>query len=108
MSISRGALIAIFAAIPADVAAQCAATLNPCEIALYESATILDAKQKKTNIKLTTCLAKLEARSSSVTAARVVPEIIEAKPEDPTSWPAWIAASAGMGLLVGIILGLMG
>ena len=105
MKLTKAALIAIFAALPADVAAQCAATLNPCELALYESAVTWENRAKKTRLKLTTCLGKLEARSSTATAALVVPELPE---KEETINPYLLLVGAGLsGLLIGGLFGIL-
>ena len=105
MKLTKAALVAIFAALPADVAAQCAATLNPCELALYESAVTWENRAKKTRLKLTTCLGKLEARSSTVTGVLVVPELPK---KEETINPYLLLAGAGLsGLLVGGLFGIL-
>tara|TARA_Y100001970_G_scaffold262086_1_gene345879 strand:- start:1039 stop:1368 length:330 start_codon:yes stop_codon:yes gene_type:complete len=105
VKLTKAALVAIFAALPADVAGQCAATLNPCELALYESAVTWENRAKKTRLKLTTCLGKLEARSSTVTAALVVPELPE---KEETINPYFLLIGAGFsGLLLGGLFGIL-
>lgn len=105
MKLTKAALIAIFATLPADVAAQCAVTLNPCELALYDSAVTWENRAKNTRLKLTTCFGKLEARSSTVAGVLVVPELPK---KEETINPYLLLAGAGLsGLLIGGLFGIL-
>tara|TARA_Y100001938_G_scaffold142810_1_gene214657 strand:+ start:1876 stop:2205 length:330 start_codon:yes stop_codon:yes gene_type:complete len=102
----KSVLIAILASIPATAQAQCPPTeeLNPCELALFETATILDGRNKEQEVLLDSCNAKLQARTSTVIKAIVQPCPILEKEEEP--WLLYITTLT-TSLLVGFITGLI-
>ena len=78
MNLTKPAIIAILAAMPSNASGQCpeSGQLNECELALFETATTLDGKQKETATMLGACQAKLSVRTSTV-----IREIVKPCPE---------------------------
>lgn len=104
---SKSALIAILASIPSTAESQCPETsqLNECELALFETATILDGQNKERVVLLDACHAKLKARTSTVIRTIVAPcPMLEEKEEPWGIYAATLATSILLGLLTGLML----
>lgn len=107
MKRSAAYLTAVIAALPSAALAQCPpeSQLNECELALFETATILDSRNKESKVLLRTCEDKMEIRTSTV-----IREIILPCPEPELDAPADLLMLLGTGvagLLVGTILGML-
>tara|TARA_R110002167_G_scaffold114631_2_gene288542 strand:- start:188 stop:517 length:330 start_codon:yes stop_codon:yes gene_type:complete len=104
---SRSVLIAVLAVVPSIAYSQCSETrnLNECELALFETATILDGKNKEVTVLLNSCNAKLETRTATVIRSIVTPCPLLEKEEQPWGiYAATLATSLLIGLLSGLIL----
>tara|TARA_Y100000593_G_scaffold86609_1_gene165680 strand:- start:22564 stop:22893 length:330 start_codon:yes stop_codon:yes gene_type:complete len=104
---SRSALIAILASIPTTAHGQCPETaqLNECELALFETATILDGQNKERVILLDACRAKLKARTSTVIQTIIAPcPMIEEQEEPWAVYTVTFATSLLLGLITGLLL----
>jgi hypothetical protein len=107
MKITTAALAAILAALPSHVLAQCApaAELNPCELALFETATELQKRRKTCGVMLNACQQKLETRTSTVVKTLVKP--CPPMPAPGNDWSVLVTTGAAS-LAIGLLLGLIG
>lgn len=107
MKLTTAALAAVLAALPSHVLAQCApaAGLNPCELALYETATELQKRRKTCGVMLNACREKLETRT-----ATVVKTLVEPCPPIPAPGNDWsvLVTTGAVSLAIGLLLGLIG
>ena len=107
MNLSKPALIAILAAIPSSSRAQCPETgqLNECELALYETATVLDGQNKESATLLNACHAKLLIRTSTSVRSIVAPcPMLEEKEEPWAIYAVTLTASIMIGFLSGLLM----
>lgn len=107
MNFTTAALAAILAALPSHVLAQCApaAELNPCELALFETATELQKRRKTCGVMLNACQQKLETRTSTVVKTLVKP--CPPMPAPGNDWSVLVTTGAAS-LAIGLLLGLIG
>lgn len=107
MKLTTAALAAILAALPSHVLAQCApaAELNPCELALFETATELQKRRKTCGVMLNACQQKLETRTSTVVKTLVKP--CPSMPAPGNDWSVLVTTGAAS-LAIGLLLGLIG
>lgn len=107
MKLTTAALAAILAALPSHVLAQCApaAELNPCELALYETATELQKRRKTCGVMLNACQQKLETRTATVVKTLVKP--CPPMPAPGNDWSVLVTTGAAS-LAIGLLLGLIG
>jgi len=107
MKLTTAALAAVLAALPSHVLAQCApaAELNPCELALYETATELQKRRKTCGVMLNACQQKLETRTATVVKTLVKP--CSPIPAPGNDWSVLVTTGAAS-LAIGLLLGLIG
>lgn len=107
MKVTTAALAAILAALPSHVLAQCApaAELNPCELALFETATELQKRRKTCGVMLNACQQKLETRTATVVKTLVKP--CPPMPAPGNDWSVLVTTGAAS-LAIGLLLGLIG
>ena len=107
MKLTTAALAAVLAALPSHVLAQCAPTaeLNPCELALYETATELQKRRKTCGVMLNACQQKLETRTATVVKTLVKP--CPPMPAPGNDWGVLVTTGAAS-LAIGLLLGLIG
>ena len=107
MKLTTAALAAVLAALPGHVLAQCAPTaeLNPCELALYETATELQKRRKTCAVMLNACQQKLETRTTTV-----VKTLVKPWPPIPAPGNDWnvLMTTGAASLAIGLLLGLIG
>ena len=107
MNLTRPAIVAVLAAMPSNALGQCpeSGQLNECELALFETATTLDGKQKETATMLGACQAKLSVRTSTV-----IREIVKPCPEidkqSPSDWQLVLTTGLA-GFVIGALAALL-
>ena len=107
MNLTKPTIIAMLAAMPSNALSQCPQNgqLNECELALFETATILDGKQKETATILGACQAKLSVRTSTV-----IREIVKPCPEidkqSPSDWQLVLTTGLA-GFVIGALAALL-
>lgn len=108
MKRSAAYLTAVLSALPASALAQCPPeeNLNECELALFETATILDGKNKEAGILLQACEDKLKIRTSTV-IRQVVKPCPENSPVPMLSDWQLLLTSGLAGFAVGILSGFL-
>lgn len=102
MKRSPAYLAALLAALPATAVAQCLPQeqLNECELALFETATILDGRNKECRVLLKTCEDKMTIRTSTV-----IREIVKPCPVSEPVLTDWqlVLTSGAAGLILGML-----
>jgi len=102
-------LTAVLSALPASAIAQCPPeeSLNECELALFETATILDGKNKESTVLLQTCKDKLRIRTSTVIRQVVKPCPENIPAQILSDWQLLLTSSLA-GFALGILAGFLG
>ena len=106
MKRSAAYLTAVLSALPASAIAQCPPeeSLNECELALFETATILDGRNKEAQVLLKTCEDKMQIRTSTVIRTLVRPESVP--PPLLNDWQL-VLTSGLAGFAIGILAGFL-
>tara|TARA_R100000808_G_scaffold14529_1_gene34262 strand:- start:26048 stop:26374 length:327 start_codon:yes stop_codon:yes gene_type:complete len=106
MKRSAAYLTAVLSSLPADALGQCPedGQLNECELALFETATILEGRNKECNVLLKACTDKMQIRTSTV-----IREIVKPCPEDKPKLNDWqLVLTTGLaGFVIGALAALL-
>ena len=104
MKRSAAYLTAVLSTLPANAIAQCPPeeSLNECELALFETATVLDGKNKETQVLLKTCEDKMVIRTSTVIRTLIRPESVP--PPLLNDWQLVLTTGLA-GFAIGILAG---
>ena len=110
MKLSQAFLIGVLSSLPSSAFAQCreSAVLNPCESALFDAATRLDAKHKTCLAELDGEKRKLKTRTSTVIREIVLPcppAVVQTDEIDAVTLSTAVAAvSFALGLIAGLLV----
>lgn len=108
MRLTAATIAAILSTLPANALGQCSEedAKRPCVLRLFETAKILDGKNKVAQLKLGRCLAKLEVRTSTAISRFVVPDVTPDPGVSPSDWITITIGAGAAGLIIGALFGI--